>query len=110
MTDEARKAKNEYQKKWRTAHPENTKKYNLRLREKRFEERTMVKAPAKFPVLEYELVRQGVMKKEIAEMLHIHPSVISRKISGKAEFTLSEALAISKKLGVPVDELFTEKE
>ncbi len=61
-----------------------------------------------FPLLETEMVKRGVFKRDIIKLLGIEASTLSYKINGKRDFTLDEALIIWKKWfnDIPVDELF----
>lgn len=61
-----------------------------------------------FPVLETEMTKRGIFKRDIIGLIGIEASTLSYKINGKREFTLDEALAIWRKWfsDIPVDELF----
>ena len=48
----------------------------------------------KFPNLRAEMARKKITVQDIANHLGIHRSTTSMKLSGKYEFTLSEALKI----------------
>ena len=55
----------------------------------------------------YELMKKvGVKQKDLSELLGVHESTISLKLSGKRIVTLQEAKVISKKLKVTTDALF----
>ena len=55
----------------------------------------------------YELMKKvGVKQKDLSELLGVHVSTISLKLSGKRIVTLQEAKVISKKLKVTIDALF----
>ena len=47
--------------------------------------------------LEAEMVRKGLSKKDIAEILGIRIATVYNKLSGKHPFTLDEALKIRNK-------------
>ena len=47
-----------------------------------------------FPVLEAEIAKNGIKKKDIAEKLGIRDKTLSLKLTGKTEFLLSEVLYI----------------
>ncbi len=61
-----------------------------------------------FPVLETEMMKRRIFKRDITELLNIEASTLSNKINGKREFTLDEALMIWEKWfsDIPIDELF----
>lgn len=48
-----------------------------------------------FPVLESEISRSGIKKKDIAIAIGLKPKTLSNKLTGKTEFCLSEFLKIS---------------
>ncbi len=62
-----------------------------------------------FPLLETEMIKRGIFKRDISKLLGVELSTLSYKINGKREFTLDEALAIWNEWfrDIPVDELFT---
>lgn len=47
-----------------------------------------------FPVLESEISKAGIRKKDIAKRLGITPRAFSGKLAGNADFWLSEVLII----------------
>lgn len=62
-----------------------------------------------YPVLESEMAKRGILKRDVIGLLCVENSTFSNKINGKRDFTLTEALAIWRKWfrDIPVDELFT---
>ena len=50
------------------------------------------------PLLEYEMKRKGVTKRELSELLGITPATFWRKCNGHSQFTLNEMQAIVRKL------------
>ena len=63
-----------------------------------------------FPVLEAELSRRGIKKKDVAKELGISNKCMSNKMTGKTELTLSEILSIQKIIpDVTIDELFSHE-
>lgn len=48
-----------------------------------------------FPVLESEISKAGIRKKDIATAIGLKPKTLSNKLTGKTEFYLSEFLKIS---------------
>ncbi len=66
----------------------------------------MAKKPY-YPILEAEIAKKGLVKKEIAEELKIEPRTFSLKLSGKREFRFSEILSIRKHFPeYSIEELF----
>ncbi|MCM1232858.1 MAG: XRE family transcriptional regulator [Ruminococcus flavefaciens] len=61
-----------------------------------------------YPVLESEMAKRGILKRDVISLLGVENSTFSNKINGKRDFTLTEALAIWRKWfgDIPVDELF----
>ncbi len=51
-----------------------------------------------FRNLEAEIKRQGLTKSNLANLLHMQPSTLSQKLTGKSDFTLAEAFKIQKLL------------
>lgn len=49
-----------------------------------------------YPELEAEIARRGVKKKDIADQIGIGYKALSNKLTGKADFKMSEALAIHR--------------
>lgn len=63
-----------------------------------------------YPVLESEIAKNGVMKKDIAKRLGIIPRTLSNKLSGKCDFTLSEAVLIHEIFpDIPIEVLFRKR-
>lgn len=61
-----------------------------------------------YPVLESELAKRGITKKEIAKDIGISPRAFSIKLSGKNDFWYSEILTIRKYFpDLSIEELFT---
>ena len=60
--------------------------------------------------LKAEMIRKNVTSGDLAELLKVTQSTMSLKINGKAKFTLDEAIAIKKALGVDmeIEELFAD--
>ncbi len=48
--------------------------------------------------LRAEMARQGITVKQLAKLLGVSLKTASNRLSGKTEFTLSEALEINEKL------------
>lgn len=60
-----------------------------------------------FPMLEAEISKNGIKKKELARNLGIEPRTLSLKLNGKTEFSLSEALYVHSIFpAVTIEELF----
>lgn len=61
-----------------------------------------------YPLLEAELARRGIAKKEIAQKLGITTRSFSNKITGNVDFWLREVLMIHSLFpDIPVDMLFS---
>ena len=56
-----------------------------------------------YPVLEAEIVKRGILKKSIAELLELAPRMLSTRLTGKFEFTLGQAIAIQEKFFPDMD-------
>lgn len=56
-----------------------------------------------YPVLEAEIVKRGILKKSIAELLELAPRMLSTRLAGKFEFTLGQAIAIQEKFFPDMD-------
>lgn len=64
-----------------------------------------------FPILEAEISKNGIRKKDIAMALGIQPRTFSLKMSGKTEFSLSEVRYIhSLFFDISIEELFSYAE
>ncbi|MDY3791624.1 MAG: hypothetical protein SOZ56_03995 [Oscillospiraceae bacterium] len=61
-----------------------------------------------YPVLEAEIARKGIKKKDISETIGIGARTLSLKLLGKSDFTLSEALVIHQNYfdDILIEELF----
>ncbi len=60
-----------------------------------------------FPILEAEISRNGIRKKDIAIGLGIKPRTLSLKLTGKTEFLLSEVIYIHSIFSdTPIEDLF----
>lgn len=59
--------------------------------------------------LEAELKRNSITREKLAEILGIGISSVSQKMTGKYDFTLSEAKTIAKTFGTSIDFLFSEQ-
>lgn len=64
------------------------------------------KAP-RYPLLEAEIAKRGIKKKDIAAALEIEPRSLSDKLTGKTDFWWREISTISDMFpDVPIKELF----
>ena len=64
-----------------------------------------------YPILESEISKSGVKKKDIAKKLGLTQRALSCKITGKVDFWLSEAIAIHSIFPeIPLMELFKHEE
>lgn len=52
-----------------------------------------------------EMGRQDVSQGQLAERLGTHQTAVSRKLTGRFEFTVKDIEAYAAALGVPVDQL-----
>lgn len=52
---------------------------------------------AKYPILEFEIVRRGIKRKVISEALHISERSLYNKLYGKVEITWPEACVIQSR-------------
>lgn len=61
-----------------------------------------------YPILEAEIARRQVKKKDIAEAINIAPRSLSIKLMGKSDFTLTEAFVIRERFfeDMTVEKLF----
>lgn len=64
-----------------------------------------------FPMLEAEIARRGIKKKDIAARAGIEISTFYYKLNGKRPFTLDQALNIWKMwfVDIPIEKLFQKK-
>lgn len=62
-----------------------------------------------FNNLDAEMSRRRLTQEDLATQIGINPSTLSQKMTGKREFSLSEAKEIKRILGVAIsiDELFS---
>ncbi len=61
-----------------------------------------------YPVLESEIAKRGIKKKDLAEMLDITYRTFAQKLNGKTEFTWSEVLSLNSVFpSVPPTELLS---
>lgn len=66
----------------------------------------MDKKEIKFPNLLVEMVKSGEKQKELGNLLGLTNASISRKLSGKTEWSLKEVDAICEHYGKDYKELF----
>jgi transcriptional regulator with XRE-family HTH domain len=59
-------------------------------------------------VVRAELARHGVSQTDIAEVLGVSQAAVSRRLSGRVEFTLDELRLIAERLGVPLSTFVPE--
>lgn len=60
-----------------------------------------------FPELEKQILAKGLLKKQIADILEIEQGSLSRKLTGRTEFTLKEIYCLHKLFpNVSIEELF----
>ncbi len=60
-----------------------------------------------YPILEAEIARNGIVKKELAAAMNISERHLMNKLSGAVDFWLKEALYIQSLIPyIPVPELF----
>lgn len=63
-----------------------------------------------FPVLEGEISKRGVLKKDIAEQLGITPRALSVKLNGDVDLWWKEVIAIQSLFpDVPIEKLFSHE-
>lgn len=63
-----------------------------------------------FPILESEIAKRGIRKKDIAEAIGIEPKSISNKLTGKTELKLNEMRVIQAFIpDIPLDQLFSHE-
>ena len=61
-----------------------------------------------FPILESEISKRGVLKKDIAEQLEITPRALSIKLNGGVDLWWKEVIVIQSLFpDVPVEKLFS---
>ena len=54
-----------------------------------------------------EFKRKGLTQEEVAKILSIHPTTITKKINGQTEFTLSELNSMIKLLDLSLEQIAT---
>lgn len=61
-----------------------------------------------YPIIEAEIARRQIKKKDIAKAINITPRSLSIKLMGKSDFTLTEAFAIRESFfsDMTVEKLF----
>mgnify|MGYP001499107902 CR=1 FL=1 len=64
-----------------------------------------------YPNLEAEMARQGLRRKDLAEVLDVRTATIYDKLNGKFPFTLNEAMRIRDSLfpNLTIDYLFSSE-
>lgn len=62
-----------------------------------------------YPQLEIEILRRGILKRDMREKLGVNHTTFSQKINGKHPFTLEQGLSIWRTwfADVPIEELFS---
>lgn len=70
----------------------------------------IIKTPH-YPVLENEISQRRIKKKDIAKMLDIQQQTLSKKLQGKIEFSLNEAILLHDRLfeDISIELLFSKK-
>lgn len=61
-----------------------------------------------YPELVAEIAKSGEMQKDIAALLTIRESTVSRKIKGLSEWTMPEIATLCRHYGKSFEELFTK--
>lgn len=61
-----------------------------------------------YPLLEIEIKKRNIQKKEIAEKLSIQPRTLSKKLNGERAFLLEDAIKIHQIWfkDIPIEKLF----
>ena len=61
-----------------------------------------------YPKLESEIVKRGILKKEIEMTISLNHATFCNKLNGKSQFTLEQGLTIWKTWfsDIPIEELF----
>ncbi len=61
-----------------------------------------------YPLLEAEIVKRGILKKEIRKAIGVEHTTLCYKLNGERSFTLEQGLLIWKTWfsDIPIDELF----
>ena len=60
---------------------------------------------AELQTLREMIERRGVSQRELAELLNMHESSVSLKISGKRKMSLHEAAIIARRLNITSDQV-----
>ena len=62
-----------------------------------------------YSILRYEMEKIGMTQGELAKKVWLTQNGLSRRMTGKTEFTLMEAVAIKEALGsdLPLEQLFS---
>lgn len=61
-----------------------------------------------YPILESEMVKNGIQKQGLAKKLNITPRSFSQKLSGKVDFWWKEAEIIKSTFpNIPIDQLLS---
>ncbi len=64
-----------------------------------------------YPILEAEIAKNGITKKEIAEAIGITPRAFSQKLTGKSDLRYSEIQCIRKFFpDIPLEQLFSHSD
>jgi transcriptional regulator with XRE-family HTH domain len=64
--------------------------------------------PALNPNIRAEMARSRITQGTLASRLAMSPSALSRRLTGDAEWTIGELLAVADVLGCPLSALITE--
>ena len=56
------------------------------------------------------MAENSLTQSDIAKIIETSSTTVNRKITGKSDFTLTEAEKISNHFGMTIDEIFIEKE
>jgi transcriptional regulator with XRE-family HTH domain len=64
--------------------------------------------PALNPNIRAEMARSGITQGTLASRLDMSPSALSRRLTGDAEWTIGELLAVSEILRCPLGALVSE--
>lgn len=61
-----------------------------------------------YPILETEIKKRHIKKREIAEKLSIQPRTLSKKLNGERKFLLEDAIEIHRIWfnDIPIEKLF----
>lgn len=64
----------------------------------------------KYPELERIINFNRILMRELADLLGLSVSGFSAKLHGKNDFRLGEAKKLARRFGMPIDELFKERD